>query len=265
MGTRDREVGMTGLLLRRLALRHWQAAPRQSALLVLILALGIAVFLSIRLANRAALASFQNFTELITEESDWLIQPPAGFLPEEVLAELRDAVGASPVRIVPVLETTAARPQVDPNQAIGAGEAFQVLGVDLIGIQNLAIRQARDRSWFGQAADTNAAAAGTERFWNVFGNPRAVFVSAALAARDGLRPGGPLPLVINDRVVELEVAGVIPSSPETPEAPLTLLVMDLPAVQQLTGNTGRLSRVEFMVEEGPGAARDPARAGPRSR
>jgi putative ABC transport system permease protein len=70
--------GLTFLLLQKFALRHWQAAPRQSTLLVLILALGIAVFFSIRLANRAALASFQNFTDLITQESDWLIQAPAG-------------------------------------------------------------------------------------------------------------------------------------------------------------------------------------------
>ena len=66
--------GLTVMLLRKFALRHWRAAPKQSALLVLILALGIAVFFSIRLANRAALASFQNFTDLITQESDWLIR-----------------------------------------------------------------------------------------------------------------------------------------------------------------------------------------------
>ena len=68
--------GVTGTLLRRIALRHWRAAPRQSALLVFILALGIAVFFSIRLANRAAVASFQNFTDLITQESDWLNRRP---------------------------------------------------------------------------------------------------------------------------------------------------------------------------------------------
>src|SRR5882672_10412315 len=107
--------GLTTLLLRKFAFRHWRAAPRQSVLLVVILALGISVFFSIRLANRAALASFQNFTDLITQESDWLISAPAGLLPESVLPELRENLGSLAVHIIPVLDQTAARPQTNPD------------------------------------------------------------------------------------------------------------------------------------------------------
>ena len=142
----------TLLLLRKFTLRHWRGTPKQSAVLGLILALGIAVFFSIRLANRAALASFQNFTDLITQQSDWLIEAPAGLLPDSLLLELRARLDPAPVHIIPVLETTAARPQTDPDEPIGSRETFQLLGVDLIGVQNLAARQAQDRSWFGQAA-----------------------------------------------------------------------------------------------------------------
>ncbi len=73
MGTK---ADIVGLLLLRFTWRHWRTAPKQSLLLVLILALGVAVFFSIRLANRAAVASFQNFTDLITQQSDLLIQAP---------------------------------------------------------------------------------------------------------------------------------------------------------------------------------------------
>ncbi len=73
---------MTGLLWRRFTLRHWRQAPLQSAVLVLILALGIGVFFAMRLANRAVLASFESFTELIKQESDWVLTSPAGSLPE---------------------------------------------------------------------------------------------------------------------------------------------------------------------------------------
>eukprot|EP01035_Chromulina_nebulosa_P067499 gene67499-biopygen49581 len=51
------------LLLSRFALRHARLAPRQTALLVGILALGVAVFVAVRLANRAAVASFTHFTD----------------------------------------------------------------------------------------------------------------------------------------------------------------------------------------------------------
>ena len=243
--------GLTILLLRKFALRHWQSAPRQSSLLVLILTLGIAVFFSIRLANRAALASFQNFTDLITQESDWLIQAPAGLLPQSLLLELRERLNPQPVGIIPVLETTAARPAADPDEAIGSRETFQLLGLDLIGIQNLAAREAQDRSWFGQTTTSDAPARDSQRFWHIFHNPHAVFISAALAVREPLELGDPFALVVNDTLVALEVAGIIPSTAGSPPAPATLLVMDLPAVQELTDQSGKLSRIEFIVEEGP--------------
>ena len=245
--------GLTATLLRKFTLRHWQAAPGQSAVLVVILALGIAVFFAIRLANRAALGSFQNFTDLITQESDWVIRAPAGLLPASLLTELRGRLNPQPVGIIPVLETTGARPQTDPDEAIGSRESFQLLGVDLIGIQNLAARIVQERSWFGQASSSASVAGSSERFWQIFRNPRAVFISAALAARDKLRLGDPFTLVVNENIATLEVAGIIPAKRDGPQAPATLLVMDLPAVQSLSGNRNFLSRIEFIVEQGPDA------------
>jgi putative ABC transport system permease protein len=243
-------ASISTLLLRLFAVRHWRSAPGQSLLLVLILALGIAVFFSIRLANRAAVASFQNFTDLITQESDWLIQAPVGRLPEQVLVEVREQLGDAAITIVPVLETTGARPSTDPDEPIGARETFQIVGIDLIGTQNLAAERAQSHSWFRDPGESSSPEGGGKRFWEVFRNPRAVFISRALAERDSLRPGGMFDLVINEQVVKLEVAGVIPVGEGVPRAPATLLVMDLPSVQQWSGQTGWLSRIEFSVAPG---------------
>ena len=97
-------------LLRRFTVRHWRLAPKQSALLVVILALGVAVFVAVRLANRAAVSSFANFTDTLTGQSDWIIQAPAGPLPESILPELRTALGPRPVHIIPVVEVTTSTP-----------------------------------------------------------------------------------------------------------------------------------------------------------
>ena len=80
-----------------------------------------------------------------------------------------------------------------------------------------------------------------------------MFISAALAARDDLNMGQPLTLVVNEGLVTLEIAGIIPATADGPKAPATLLVMDLPALQALTGRTGALSRIEFIVPNGPAA------------
>lgn len=255
--------GLPGLLWRRFTWRHWRMAPLQSALLVGLLALGVGVFLAIRLANRAAVASFQNFTDLLTAESDGLISAPAGTLSEGVLTELRAALGDRPVQLVPVVETTAARPRSSETEAIGSRGTFQLLGLDLIALQNLASQRGVDRGWFDQegnrprrseAQDPTAPlqpppAAG--RFWEIFRDPHSVFISEELARRESLGPDGELSLLINEHLVRLRVAGIIPSDPAQPRVPAPLLVMDLPAVQRLIGLTGQLSRIEFVLEDGP--------------
>lgn len=261
-----------GLLWRRFTLRHWKDTPGQTFLLVLILALGIAVYFSIRLANRAATASFLHFTDLVTAESDWLIQAPAGDLPESVLAELRSRLDGAPVHLVPIVESTATAPPKGEPETIGSRPTFRLLGVDLIGIQNIARDEAeRSPDWFGPgnkaapsttdvpsvpsvpSSHTNATPDSESRFWTVLRDPTSVFISDALARRDGLAAGSRLPLILNETIVPLTVAGVIPALPGQPAAPPELLVMDLPALQHWTGRTGLLTRLEFRVEPGPNA------------
>jgi putative ABC transport system permease protein len=195
-------------------------------------------------------ASFQNFTDLVTSQSDGLIMAPAGTLSEAVLPELRQLLGNEPVNLVPVLETSAVRPRRTENETIGSRPTFQLLGLDLPSLVNLASQRAAGGGWFGSGGDGSQ-----NSFSPVLQNPRSVFISAALAQRDHLKIGSALPLIINEHPVVLQVAGVIPADPKQPAAPAHLLIMDLPALQQLTDRTGRLDRVEFVLEEGPLRAR----------
>ncbi|MCC6235114.1 MAG: FtsX-like permease family protein [Verrucomicrobiales bacterium] len=249
--------GLLLLLWRRFTLRHWALAPGQSVLLVLILALGIAVYFSVRLANRAAGASFQHFTDLVAAESDWVIQAEAGDLREAVLPELARRLGSEPVTLLPVVESTATPPPSGGPETIGDRVTYRVLGIDLVGVQNLARDAAEDaqaQGWFDrEAVEAPEAEAGESLFWKTLRDPTSVFISSELARRDGLTAGGILELVLNERVVALRVAGVIPEVPGQPAAPATLLVMDLPALQFWTGRTGLLSRVEFRVAKGADA------------
>lgn len=244
---------LQALLWRRFTLRHWRESPGQSFLLVLILALGVAVYFSIRLANRAAAASFQHFTDLVAAESDWILQAPAGDLPESVLFELRSRLGPEPVHLVPVVESTATPPPDGQPETIGARTTFRILGVDLVGIQNFALENASPRNaWFAPSEDAAAPGVGDDGpFWSILRDPTSVFLAEALAHRQGLRRGDALPLVLNERIVNLRVAGIVPDVEGQPAAPPTFLVMDLPALQLWTGRTGWLTRIELRLEDGP--------------
>ena len=227
----------------------------ESGTLVLILAFGIAVFFAVRLANRAAVANFQNFTDLLTAEADGLVTAEAGALSENLLPELRTLCGTESVHLVPVLETTATPPRSTEAEAIGERETYQLVGVDLIALQNLAAQRQVNRPWFDQtnASPATAGPAGAERdrFWQTFRDPRSAYVSGFLAERQYLRVGQDLPLLINDRVITLRVAGIIPVAPDQPQPPANLIVLDLPALQVLADRTGRLDRIEFVLDPGP--------------
>ncbi|WP_221030487.1 ABC transporter permease [Actomonas aquatica] len=224
------------LLLRRFAARHWLLAPGGSALLVLILALGVAVFVSVRLANRAAVSSFSHFTDTLTGESDWIIRAPAGDLPVSVLSELRQQLGSAPVHLIPVVETTAA--PADP--APGQPPLFRLLGIDLVSLANLDFQQEIGAGFFQSDTDPEAG------FWDLFRQgPRAWASPAA-----GIQPGDTVTLIINGEPRALPIAGLIPSAAERPQPPAELLILDLPHLQQLAGRNGRLDRIEFVVEPG---------------
>jgi len=222
------------LLFRRFSLRHWRMAPGQNALLIFILALGVGVFIAIRLANRAAVASFSNFTDTLIGQSDWIIEAPSGNLPESVLPELRAALGTRPVIMIPVVESTAAIPL--RNSQGYERKAYTLLGVDLIGISNLPAARAA----------VGHLSSGQGDFWAAFRSSNRVWVPSDLAGRKNLR------LLIEDQVVTLPIAGAIQPTPGTPAPPDSLIIMDLPDLQALSGKLGRLDRVEFAAAPGPG-------------
>jgi putative ABC transport system permease protein len=270
------------LLWTRFSWRHARQAPWTTALLVLTLALGVAVYLAIRLANRAAVSSFRNFTDVVTAESDGMILAPAGSLPESLLTGLRKQFPDTPVHWVPVLESTAVEPGDGSEGIIGNRTTYTLLGVDWVALQNLAQARRAQAPETGPGSppepnrahpsaavpprdqESGSVGGGTLQdagtpgeqalLWARLQDPRAVLVPAAVAARLG---SPTLRLVIQERIVDLQVAGVLPDDPAQPRAPDNLLLFDLPALQALTARPGQLDRIEFVLPEGPDR---PARA-----
>ena len=251
---------LTGPLLRQFTFRHWRLFPSRSLLLLLLLSLGIAVFLSIRLANRAAVSSFANFTDVLTRQSDLILSSPSGPLPEAILDTLRERcqlpqLPSAHIEIVPVVETICAQPRTDAANQIGSRSTFTLLGVDLVALQNFAADAHLDSSWLDQNNATQPSNGNKNSIGNLLHKNNAVFCSSTLAQRLALHVGSLLPIVLNDREVQLEIVGIIPHRADQPDAPAGLLVMDLPALQTLSDKTGLLDRVELIfpraLKKGP--------------
>lgn len=247
------------LLLARCSLRHWSQAPGSTLMLLGILSLGVGVFVSIRLANLAAVASFTRFTDTITGQSDAVIEAPAGTLPDTVLRELRTALGTAPVQIVPIVQVTAARPPTPGETDRFGRTSYTLLGVDLLAVSNLAPQLAARSSYFSPTPAHSSAEPQNEPDSPPDTKPaRQYFWTTLLAGpRLWLSPRFPAPLpdqvalVLDERVVNLPVAGLIPTAAGAPAVPANLMIMDLGQLQALIERPGRLDRVEFVLESGP--------------
>jgi putative ABC transport system permease protein len=220
-------MSTTRLILERCALRHWRISWRQHVALMLILALGSGVYLAMRLANRAALSGFEQFTSGITRQADFTITGTTGSLSESWLREMRETLAESPVNLLPVVEETV-MPFVEGRQMeIGSGVTWKLLGTDFVSLLNL-----RGDAPAGLTGDARAA--------------EGVFVSEKLHKK----VGDELRLVLNERMITLKVGGVVVEQPGVPTLPETMLLMDLPAAQQVMQRRGKVDRVEVLVTRG---------------
>ena len=215
------------LLLRRCALRHWRLAWRQQLALVLILALGSSVYLAVRLASNAALSGFETFTEGITRQPDWTVQTAGSVLREDDVRAMREVLGDRTVSLLPVVEETVTPSSDAGNGEIGSRPTWRLLGVDFVALLNL-----RDQAPAGLGGNLQSVRPG-------------VYVSPKLGAKEG----DELRLIVDDRVIALKVAGVVPETPGVPALPKHLLLMDLPEAQSVLMRGDQVDRVEVLARD----------------
>jgi len=228
--------------------RHWKQAPGAMLVLISILALGVGVFFSIRLANRAAVSGFSLFTESLNGESDLIITAPSGKLPVSALQEIRVKLGPLPVSLFPILESTATAPAESESKDGFNAEQYHVIGVDLLALPNLIfLNPPSYRPPVDFAKDEEE-----ENPWTLKdAHARQIFITAQRASQDQLSVGGPLNLIINDQQHRFTIAGIIPENEFSAQKPAELLVIDLPRLQELTEQPQFIDRIELRIPSGP--------------
>lgn len=228
-------VDATSWLWSRIVWRHWLREWKLTIVLLLIIALGVAVFLSIRLANKAAVSGFGMFTESVSGESDYQLRPSAGLIPNRSLRDLRRRLGSLPVGLFPVVETTG----------IIAGDdkrLVRVIGLDLVAMQN-AVNYAGGVS--GPQSNAQREAGGP----TFLDTDTLVFSGDAFSQSRGISAGDELTLLFGDKEVPVEMGGILAENPNLPSIPENLILVDFPSLQQLAGISG-VSRIEVRFPEG---------------
>src|SRR5260221_2311875 len=201
-----------------LMLRPLFLEPVRLGLMVLAVGLGVAVVLAIELAGNAAAGSFHSSMESLAGDNDIEVVATGG-VPETVLATL--VTEPYPLRISPRIEDFA----VDMRTR----ETLPLIGLDLIA----------EGSRYASLPDPGAAnfkhKATMEESVRDLENPESVWVSAGM----GKQPGEHISLLINDRVLDCVVRGVIPAASGNESA----ILMDIAGGQRALNRFGRVDRI----------------------
>ena len=221
------------------------------------IALGVAVAVSIDLANASALRAFGLATEAVSGRATHQILGGPGGLPDDLYRRLRVELGVR--RAAPIVEGdvalfaepagAASTSGVGYEMAIGrAGRSLHLLGIDPFADSDFrpylgseARRESRARDALSRAADLVA-------------RPGTALIAAGTARELGLAVGNALSIEVSGHRRTLTIVGLLqPADPASARALDGLLVTDIATAQETLGAVSRLSRIDLIVaDDAPG-------------
>jgi len=195
---------------------------------VLGVALGVAVVVSIDLANTSASTAFQISAETVTGKATHQVVGTTGSIDEDVYRRIRMEAGMQ--LSAPVVEGYATLQSSD--------RTFQVLGVDPFA-----------EGPFRPYVRAGGGGAGIDL--PTFMTRNTALLSQPTADQAGLQVGDTLQVSIEGRTIPVELAGLIePESERTRRAIANLVLVDVSTAQALFDQTGRLTRIDLIVPDG---------------
>ncbi|HKI01326.1 MAG TPA: FtsX-like permease family protein [Thermoanaerobaculia bacterium] len=235
-------------LLTRSSLRYLLRHPWQFGLAVLGVALGVAVVVSIDLANASASRAFTLSTEAVTGRATHQVAGGPGGIPDAAFRRLVLEAGIE--RAAPVVEAYVRVP-AQPGKP---SQMLHLLGVDPFS-------EAPFRAYLSGTPGGSGRDLGSVDLGPLLTRPGAGVLAAGTAADLGIKAGESFAVRAGGARKRVELAGTLdPEDENTRRAIADLLVMDIAAAQELLGRTGTLDRIDLIVPDGPEGQRQLARA-----
>lgn len=229
---------MSSPLLRRSSLRYLLRHPWQFGLAVLGVALGVAVIVSIDLANASATRAFSLSSEAVSgRATHQVVGGPEG-LPDDAFRRL---VLETDIPAAPVVEGYV----FVPRQPGRPGRLLHLLGVDPFSERPF-------RPYLAGGSGGTREEGSSVDLGPLLTRPAAGVLSATTAAEMGLKPGSSFSIRTGASLKTIELIGLLePRDESTRNALADLLVMDIAAAQEVLGRVGRLDRIDLILPDGP--------------
>ncbi|MFQ3608606.1 MAG: FtsX-like permease family protein [Chloroherpetonaceae bacterium] len=195
------------------------------------IAVGVAVFLAIRLSNYSAFKAFESTIDNVNGKANVQVQSAAGTeFSERVfkqMLEIKERTKALQAT-TPVTEQLA--------EIRGAKEALIVLGIDIF----------TDRKF---RTYNDIEGLDSETFLRFLLQPNTILISESFAKRNQIEKNQMIKLVANGLERELKVIGIFKTDTPTSEVSNSFAVMDIEQMQRFFGKEGKLDKIDCLVEE----------------
>ena len=211
----------------RLAWSRMRQRPLQYLLCIVGIALGVAMMISIDLANGSAQRAFALSTDAITGQSTHRIAAiaPSG-VEDSVYGQLRLEVSSA--SIAPVVEGYGVAPEL-------GNQPFRLVGVDLRA-------EAPFRQHFGDELDANGLV-------NFLTQPNVVVLEQTVASQYGVQLGDRLDFEVSGQAHSLRVVGLLDDPSALNRRALSnILFTDIATAQEVLDKRGYLSYIDVIAE-----------------
>ena len=220
------------MILNRASLRYLLRHPWQFGLAVLGVAVGIAMVVSVDLANESARRAFVLSAQTLSGNATHQIIGGSKGLPEEFYRTLRTDAGIR--QATPIVEGYVFTPDFK--------RTFQLTGIDPFSAASF------QNYLSGPGADQNIA--------RLVAEPDTFLMTAENAAGMGMSVGDTLIIEFGGVRHGLKLIGLLAKSDAfNQQAMSTVLITDIATAQELVGSRGYLSRIDMMISrDEPGEA-----------
>ncbi|MDY6843307.1 MAG: ABC transporter permease, partial [Thermodesulfobacteriota bacterium] len=212
-----------------LSLKYFLVTKGRNLLVVVGVALGVALFVAVKTANISILRSFEKSINSVAGKADLSVYGNELGFPEDIYSVLVDYEGVSTA--APVLWRTG---QLESAE----GDVLFFHGVDVLidpSIRNYSL------------ADVEEA---PEDILFKILSPGSILLTEKFAHRYGLEKGDRASFVVDDRIWELEIAGLLQSTGTGTLLGGNLAVVDISFAQSLFHTPGMLDRIDLVLEKG---------------
>lgn len=215
-------------LLRKASFRFYLKHPIQLLLIILGMATGVAMVVSIDLANQSALRSFQVSAQTVLGKTTHRITAVDGFMPDSLF---RDLVIQTEIKAAPILE----------EYVIGDWPNNQTL--HLLGIDPFSEPPFRDFNAGGSAENTFS-------FGDFLSGQPLAYADSSFLEKHSLNVGNWIRFSFAGRHDSLLLAGLLQANSAFQKGTLdATLVADISALQQVMSVSGKLSHIDLILNE----------------